>query len=66
MYYHDIWPDIYYDVNLTTPRALLVVCQYLVYNHLPIGIILILHHKNFRVKDKNEKRTIKRVSKSEF
>ena len=64
--YVDVWPDIYYDIDLSTFRALLYVSQFLIYNHLPIGMILLLHHKNFRKQYQNEKKTIKRISKSEF
>ena len=45
--FFDILPDIFNDIGLSSGQAILYVLQYLIYNHLPIGMILILHHKNF-------------------
>ena len=62
--YFGYWPDIYYDTDLDLVDALLYVFQFVIYNHIPIGVILMLHHKNFRKNNNEKNRAIKRVSKS--
>ena len=46
--FFEIWPDVFYTLDLSFTDSLLYVYQYFLYNNVPIGMILILHHKNFR------------------
>ena len=49
------WPDVFYTLDLSFTESLLYVYQYFLYNNVPIGMILILHHKNFRAQKQTTK-----------
>ena len=46
--YFRLWPNPFYDKDMSIPISIFYIFQFTLYNHLPLGVLLYLHHKNFR------------------